>query len=429
MKIVHILLCRVFRLACVMVLLGAYSQVSFAQGGVFVGGGLSAFSTNFIDPRFPCPDGTNRQTFDVPNDMYSCDGFTTGTLETMVEADEAFEDFELACEGLSGTVFGSSGVVTSSGEIIGFGANGSCSNLSAEVGGVVSCPTNVLDQNFVPREFSEQSRTAEELICTNFANTEEDLANVENLCTSLLGVVIDNGSSIFTQCSFPAVAPTNPLVCPDGFRAYRSTAEVLNCIASPQSDSVSSVQTLVDTANQACTDAAGVFASTEVGEIQISQGFGRPRAKQLGPIQAQPQGEVVTVPVTGSGLFGANVTCAIDQSAASGTDPADDQTFFSPFAFEGEVVRACDATCTRDIELSRECINGEVGDPGCEGPITTQEVRDCNTGLGGLCPIDVETILPGALFLLLPEEEQDINTTLSPESGSGSPDISPAEPD
>ena len=189
------------------------------------------------------------------------------------------------------------------------------------------------------------------------------------------------------------------------------------------------MQTLVNTANQTCTDASGVFVSGGIGEIvenvNSQIGFG----KQLDPLQAQPQGEVVGVPVTVSSFFGANLTCAIDQVAGSAEEPANDQTFFSPFAFEGEVVRACDATCTRDIELSRECINGDVGDPGCEGPTTTQEVRDCNTGLGGLCPIDVETILPGALFLLLDEEEQDINTELSPESGSGSTDISPAEPD
>ena len=443
MKVIHILLCRVFKLACIMVLLGVYSQVSFAQG---VSRGVSStFTINFIDSRFPCPEGTTRQSFDVANDAYNCVGFAAGTFETMVEADEAFEDFELACENLSGTVFGSSSVVSSSGEIIGFGANGSCTDISAEVGGVVSCPTDVLDQNFSSRTFSEQNRTADELVCITFPSPE-DLADIENLCTSLLGDVVNTGSSFSTTCSFPAVAPTNPLVCPDGFRAYRSTAEVLNCIATPQSDSASSVQTMVDAANQTCTDAVGVFASTEIGEIQISQGFGGLRGKQLGPIQAQPQGAVVSVPVTSSGLFGANVTCAIDQTAASGTEPADDSAeepaeepaSFSPFVFT-RVIRACDATCTEDLELVRECINGEVGEPGCEGSLTMLETLDCNTGSAGLCPAEVQPgltpdgfqveSLSGALLILLGEEEQDINTNLSPVPGSGSLDISPAEPD
>ena len=128
------------------------------------------------------------------------------------------------------------------------------------------------------------------------------------------------------------------------------------------------------------------------------------------------------------------MTCAIDQVTASAEEPA----FFGPI-IGFQIVRACDATCTQDIELLRECVNGEVGDPGCEGSPTIQQTQECNTGSAGLCPVEVQSGLTsdsaqlerasGALFLLLDEEEQDINTELSPESGSGSTDISPAEPD
>lgn len=72
-----------------------------------------------------------------------------------------------------------------------------------------------------------------------------------------------------------------------------------------------------------------------------------------------------------------------------------------------EVVRACDATCTEDIEQTRQCINGDIGDPGCTEAATQILVEDCNTGTlrTSACPvlgIPAANIVP---LLLLDEED------------------------
>jgi len=71
------------------------------------------------------------------------------------------------------------------------------------------------------------------------------------------------------------------------------------------------------------------------------------------------------------------------------------------------VLRACDATCTEEVEQSRECLNGgDVGGPGCLGPGTQIIVRKCNTGPDpqGLCPLIVTPMTNVVPLLLLDED-------------------------
>lgn len=73
------------------------------------------------------------------------------------------------------------------------------------------------------------------------------------------------------------------------------------------------------------------------------------------------------------------------------------------------IIRACDATCTEEIQQARACLNGGViGGPGCIEASTQAIERSCNTGTksDGLCPLIIapSTIIP---LLLLDDEEDD----------------------
>jgi hypothetical protein len=95
---------------------------------------------------------------------------------------------------------------------------------------------------------------------------------------------------------------------------------------------------------------------------------------------------------------------SVDQSLVGATS---NSTFFSStdcivgiarygdFA-DSSVIRACDASCTKEVEQTRACLNGgTVGSTGCTGDESQLVERRCNTGPGrdGLCPA---TGLPAA---------------------------------
>ncbi len=79
---------------------------------------------------------------------------------------------------------------------------------------------------------------------------------------------------------------------------------------------------------------------------------------------------------------------------------------YSDFA-DSAVIRACDASCTEEIEQSRTCLNGgQIGSTGCTAPSTQVIVRRCNTGpdRDGLCPV-MATPAANVVPLLLLEED------------------------
>jgi len=77
---------------------------------------------------------------------------------------------------------------------------------------------------------------------------------------------------------------------------------------------------------------------------------------------------------------------------------------------DDQVTRACDASCTLDIQQLRPCINGGVvGGPGCTESDTQIISRKCNTGPDpeGLCPFPVTTTTVIPTLLLDDEPEED----------------------
>lgn len=80
---------------------------------------------------------------------------------------------------------------------------------------------------------------------------------------------------------------------------------------------------------------------------------------------------------------------------------------YGPFA-DSEILRACDASCTTEIEQARACLNGgTIGSVGCTEPSTQVVVEKCNTGpdRDGLCPAmnnPATNIIP---LIILDEDE------------------------
>jgi len=72
-------------------------------------------------------------------------------------------------------------------------------------------------------------------------------------------------------------------------------------------------------------------------------------------------------------------------------------------ASSDNVVRACDASCTEEIEQVSVCVNGVVGETGCIGDPSQVFERRCTTGsdAAGLCP--TPNMVPMTTLLL--EEE------------------------
>ncbi len=73
------------------------------------------------------------------------------------------------------------------------------------------------------------------------------------------------------------------------------------------------------------------------------------------------------------------------------------------------VLRACDASCTEEVEQVRPCLNGGIaGGPGCLGDNTQQISRRCNTGIdrSGLCPLSIAPASIISPILLLDDEEE-----------------------
>ena len=81
--------------------------------------------------------------------------------------------------------------------------------------------------------------------------------------------------------------------------------------------------------------------------------------------------------------YGAYLRCDVQKSAIrlGGV--------FSEY-IDGAIVRACDTSCTQEIEQTRECIGGEVGEGECVGELTRVIEKSCSAG-EGMCPINAET--------------------------------------
>ncbi len=233
-----------------------------------------------------------------------------------------------------------------------------------------------------PDNSEEVYRAFDQLMCQYFGNAYETVQEAQqSLATQISecnattgGVVIESKLmeesfddltfySTSLVCGLPTAA-TDIIECPYGFDENNRDENTIEC-----SDHDNAIETLAEaqaqnqTIQSICTDTTAglgtVNNETMVGESSNSKFFSL-------------------------------VVCDIKIPS------------YGPFR-DANVVRACDNSCTEDIEQVRACLNGgTVGGPGCIQPSSRVIVRRCNTGpeRDGLCPLALApmTIIPSLIL-------------------------------
>ncbi len=245
-----------------------------------------------------------------------------------------------------------------------------------------------------PEPSLEVYRAFSNLICRfpgSAALTETDAraAQAEDeascLAASPMGTIVDSSVRIFLSasdepfytsnvaCGF-TIPATDIFACPVGFEEDRRSEDLLECtrrdLGLPTMDEANLVNSNVRSICENNTAGLGVV---ENSEVQLNT-------------------------TTGLDDFFSIVECHISLPR------------YSDFQ-DGEIIRACDESCTEDIEQTRRCLNGgTVGGPGCSESDAQIVTQKCNTGtvLTSACPllgVPSANIVP--LLLLDDEEEAD----------------------
>lgn len=241
--------------------------------------------------------------------------------------------------------------------------------------GTVLCPDNS----------EEVYRAFDVLICQNFgsasATAEEAQAALNTQvaeCTAAIGGrVVDSELSEETfddvtffssslACAF-ATAATDVIECPFGFDERSRDEDSIECLFSDRS------YESIEEAQEANTATQGICTGTTAG---------------LGRVTEFLVGE------TSNDRFFSMVECTVNIPR------------FGEFS-DQSTLRACDASCTEEVQQARPCLNGgQVGGPGCIGPGTQVVEQRCNTGIDrdGLCPL---VIVPEAIVAPLLLDDDD----------------------
>lgn len=265
--------------------------------------------------------------------------------------------------------------VTSS-EIIGTSSGRFFARITCTVTRVIS-PGTVL----CPDNSDEVYRAFDTLVCQNFGSASDTAAEAQvsldeqiAACTATPGGrVIDSelaensfdGITFFSAsiaCAFTTAATDN-IDCPFGFRETGRDENAIECEVNERGLETLAEAQVIDINNRSiCTD-----TTAGLGKINTNSMVGE----------------------SSNAEFFSFVVC--DISIARYSDFLDQN-----------ILRACDASCTEEVEQSRNCLNGGVvGGPGCIEAAMQTITRKCNTGpaFDGLCPLIMVT--PAALVPLL----------------------------
>jgi hypothetical protein len=269
--------------------------------------------------------------------------------------------------------------ITSS-EIIGTSSGGFFARLICTVTrdipeGTTLCPDNS----------EEVYRAFDTLVCQNFGSsfdtTEEAQTELDSQiadCTAAPGNSVlqtelseemFDGLTFYTAslaCAF-STAATDTIECPFGFRETNRDENTIECEVNDREIETLAEAQEINLANQSiCTDTTAGLATVNeqsmAGESSNSEFFSL---------------VVCDIKIPSYGDF-------TDQN----------------------IIRACDASCTEEVEQVRVCLNGGIiGGPGCIEESTQMIVRRCNTGTqaGGLCQLVITpTVVP---ILLLDDDD------------------------
>ena len=241
------------------------------------------------------------------------------------------------------------------------------SRITCRVGRVVA-PDTVL----CPADSDEIFRAYSSLVCQYFgsaANTEAaaiaNQADIVTACTS----AVPPGSALLSSIKLASSANSQPyfyselscgfaipaidvFVCPVGFFELSRTEDLINCIRRDFGLlSLAGAQTTNQGVENLC-----VNTTAGLGEVTFSS---------------------FSADTSGNNTFFSEVECEINIPR------------YGNFV-NGAVIRACDASCTEEIEQTRACLNdGVPGQPGCIGPATQVISKKCNTGTSrdSACPL------------------------------------------
>jgi len=233
-----------------------------------------------------------------------------------------------------------------------------------------------------PDNSEEVYRAFDQLVCQYFGDADltvqeaqQSLATQISECNATTGGVvieselkegsIDDLTFYFASlaCGLPTAA-TDIIECPFGFDENNRDENTIEC-----SDRDDAIETLAEaqaknqTSQSICTD-----TTAGLGTVSDSR------------VEAE----------TSNSKFFSLVVCDIKIPR------------YGDFR-DATVVRACDNSCTEDIEQVRACLNGgTVGGPGCTQASSRVVTRRCNTGpeRDGLCPLALApmTIIPSLLL-------------------------------
>jgi len=247
--------------------------------------------------------------------------------------------------------------------------------------GTVLCPDNT----------EEVSRAFDTLVCKYFGTAETSAQAAQAVVTAqstdcvnnfngrvlkanvFMELFNNNGEeevdfyTTFVSCA-REIAPTDIIECPYSFYEIDDDENSLSCFLRENG-----FETLAE-AQQANQQQQSICTTTTDG---------------LGSVED-------SVAASSSDTFISRVTCEVNIAR------------YGEFS-DQSTIRACDASCTEEIQQARVCLNGgQIGRTGCTAASTQNVERRCNTGPDpdGLCPLVLapSTVVP---LILLDEEEEN----------------------
>jgi len=241
------------------------------------------------------------------------------------------------------------------------------------------------DTVLCPADSEEAIRAFDTLVCEYFGNPATTMQAAQTAieeqtsqCTTdfsgrVLGSMIEQqtfeGVDFFTTllpCAIE-IEDTEIIQCPYTFSERSRDSDIISCRVESENFAT------IEEATEASEVDQGICTSTTAG---------------LGSV------DEFLISATSNGMFFSSTDCEIRIAR------------YGSFA-DSSVIRACDASCTEEVEQTRPCLNGgTVGATGCTAESTQIVERRCNTGpnRSGLCP---STGIPAANIVPLLLLDQD----------------------
>ena len=308
------------------------------------------------------------------------------------------------------------------------------------------------DTGLCPNNYSEGVVTTAYVDCHRESSQRNDRADAEldRLAREAVCIAVPRGvvhSSVIVEttsgkffsritCRVGRLIAPGTVLCPDGsdeiFRAFGSlVCQYFGSAANSEAQAVANHAALVTACTSATPPGSVVTSSIKLGNSadnepfyfsELSCGFDIPAIDvfdcPVGFNEDSRTEDLITCTRRDYGLISFNVAQTTNQGVQNlcvnttaglgevtfssfSADTSGNNTFFSDVECEiniprygnfinGDTIRACDTSCTEDIEQTRTCLNGGIpGQPGCVGPAIQVITKKCTTGTNpnSACPL------------------------------------------